>query len=140
MIGEVLIPTDGSKGAHRGMEHGLDIAERYGACVHVLFVVDERRFGPLCAFGSDELAIEQVEETGESLVSEVAAAAEERGLDVVASVRRGVPCEVILAYSEEHDVDLIVIGKHGISGRKPVHVGSTTDRVIRSSEVPVLPA
>ncbi len=38
----------------------------------------------------------------------------------------------------EQDVDLVIMGSHGASGLKEEFVGSNTERVVRTSEVPVL--
>ncbi|TYP74285.1 universal stress protein [Aquimarina intermedia] len=38
----------------------------------------------------------------------------------------------------ENDVDLIVMGSHGSSGLEEVFVGSNTEKVVRTSDVPVL--
>ena len=135
----ILIPTDGSEGAQRGVRHGLDIANRYSATIHVLNVVDEHTQGPTPAFSSEELVLEKFEEEAREAMDEVADAAEELDVDVVAECVRGVPHEAIREYAEANDVDLIVMGIHGgPRGGRP-HVGSTTDRVIRTSRVPVLP-
>jgi nucleotide-binding universal stress UspA family protein len=40
--------------------------------------------------------------------------------------------------AKEFGCDLIVMGSHGTSGFKEVFVGSNTERVVRSSEIPVL--
>ena len=40
--------------------------------------------------------------------------------------------------AEEYDADLIVMGSHGSSGFKEIFVGSNTEKVVRSSSVPVL--
>lgn len=134
----VLVPTDGSMGARRGMEHALDIAERYRATVHVLHVVDERSVGDTPALSSDELAFEKMEERGHEFMDEVATAADGRGLEAVCSCRRGRPDDEILAYVDRNEVDLIVMGMHGQAKSTRPHLGSTTDRVMHASRVPVL--
>ena len=40
--------------------------------------------------------------------------------------------------AQEFDCDLIVMGSHGSSGIKEVFVGSNTEKVVRTSEIPVL--
>ncbi|MEL6916976.1 MAG: universal stress protein [Bacteroidota bacterium] len=40
--------------------------------------------------------------------------------------------------AEEQEIDLIVMGSHGTSGLKDVFVGSNTEKVVRTSNVPVL--
>jgi nucleotide-binding universal stress UspA family protein len=39
--------------------------------------------------------------------------AEARGVSVAGDTRRGTPEDVILAYADEVDADLVVIGEHG---------------------------
>ena len=140
MFHSVLIPTDGSIGAARGVKAGLGLAEQFDATVHALYVVDERRYGETPALSELELQFEQVEEAGESILSDVERQAAALGLDVHTAVRRGYPHEVILSHADEHDVDLIVMGRHGASAHPTPHIGSCTDRVLRLASVPVLPA
>ena len=135
----ILIPTDGSEGARRGIRHGLDIASQYSATIHVLNVVDEHTQGSTPALSSEELVLEKFEEEAREAMDEVADTAEELGVDIVCECVRGVPHDAIREYAEAHDVDLIVMGIHGgPQGGRP-HVGSTTDRLVRTSRVPVLP-
>jgi len=44
----------------------------------------------------------------------------------------------ILEVSKEHDVDLIIMGSHGASGLKEMFIGSNAEKIVRTSEVPVL--
>ncbi len=40
--------------------------------------------------------------------------------------------------AEKHEVDLIVMGSHGVDGLQEIFIGSNTERVVRNSEIPVL--
>ncbi|MBT8187083.1 MAG: universal stress protein [Croceitalea sp.] len=40
--------------------------------------------------------------------------------------------------AEKHKVDLIVMGSHGVDGLQEIFVGSNTERVVRSANIPVL--
>jgi nucleotide-binding universal stress UspA family protein len=139
MYENVLVTTDGSDHADRGVEHALDLAAKYGATVHVVFVVDERRHGTTPAMSSYEAALERVEEEGEEIAEDVVEAANELDVPVTVSILRGSPHEEILRYVDAHDVDLVVMGKRGATGVKRPHIGSVTERVVRESPVPVLP-
>jgi len=44
----------------------------------------------------------------------------------------------ILETCKSHGVDLIVMGSHGSSGLKEMFIGSNTEKIVRTSEVPVL--
>ena len=39
---------------------------------------------------------------------------------------------------KEKDIDLVVMGSHGLSGFKEMFIGSNTEKVVRTSEIPVL--
>jgi len=55
----------------------------------------------------------------------------------VLAVRTGLPEDAILAYAEEHSVDLLVLG-HRQDSIERIHVGSTTRAVLSLSSSPVL--
>ncbi|EJN58732.1 universal stress protein [Halogranum rubrum] len=138
MFREILVPTDGSEGARRGVEHALDIGEKYGARIHTLYVVDEGVYATPALSGG-ELFLEELQDSGEIACEEIVSAAVDRGLDAVSHCVRGTPHREIVDYADEHDIDLIVIGKHGVAGHRHQHLGSCTDRVVRMAGVPVLP-
>jgi nucleotide-binding universal stress UspA family protein len=71
MYEHVLIPTDGSEGAKRGVEYGLDLAARHGADVHLLYVLDETVY-ETPALSSGELFIEKRQEAGERILESTA--------------------------------------------------------------------
>lgn len=50
----------------------------------------------------------------------------------------GVPSEEILDYADANGVDLIVMGTHGRTGLPRLLLGSTTERVVRLFDAPVL--
>ncbi|WP_431359039.1 universal stress protein [Halovenus amylolytica] len=52
-------------------------------------------------------------------------------------LRQGAPYEEILDYVDEQDIDLVAMGTHGRAGVGP-DLGSTTLRVVRNADVPVL--
>lgn len=53
-------------------------------------------------------------------------------------VLEGPVAETLASYSEENNIDLILIATHGRSGVGRWLMGSVADRVLRSSSVPVL--
>lgn len=129
MYKSILIPTDGSKGSLRSVEHALDLASEHDAVVHTLFVVDERRHGETPALGSDELYLEAVEEEGMAMLDGIVAKAAQRGLGTVQACCRGIPSEEIRRYVEKHDIDLVVMGHHGNGRHGHTHLGGTIDEV-----------
>ncbi len=130
---DILVATDGSDGATAAAERGVDIAETYGATVHALYVVDTNTY----AFEDVPRSIVGLlKESGRTAVEEIAAMGRERGVDVETHVRRGRPSQELLDYADEADVDLVTLGAHGRTSE--AHLGSTTERVIRTSGEPTL--
>lgn len=137
MYDTILVPTDGSDGANRAIEHAFELAVRHDAAVHGLFVVDHRQYGEP-ALSSVELVIDEVEDHGQSLLSEVAERADNEEIEVVTRCCHGIPQEEIVAYADEIDADLIVVGYQGHSHRN--RIGSVAERVVREAGRPVLTA
>ena len=130
---DVLVATDGSDGAMVAAEHGIDIAKMYGATVHALYVVDTNTYAyedvPRSIVGL-------LKESGNTALEEIAKMGQERGVEVEMPIRRGRPSRELLNYVDENDVDLVTLGAHGRTSE--VHLGSTTERVIRTSKQPTL--
>jgi nucleotide-binding universal stress UspA family protein len=62
----------------------------------------------------------------------------EQGVDVSTTVLEGEAASQIAAFAVDNSYDLVVMATHGHSRLTRALVGSTTDRVVRISEVPVL--
>jgi nucleotide-binding universal stress UspA family protein len=136
MYERILVATDGSADAERAAAHGLDLARQYGAELHAVYVVETRT--------AYDNAIVEPEEVRENLRAEggeaIAAIEAEAGDDVrvVGSVLEGIPHEQIVDYVEDGGIDLIVMGARGRSTFKTILLGSVTEGVFLSTDVPVL--
>lgn len=136
MYGEILVPTDGSEAGGLAIDHAVDIASQYDARIHALYVVDTSAYAAL--EGAGTAVVDTLRDQGEAAVARVVEAAEDADLESVSVVREGSPHENILAYARESGADLIVMGTHGRRGIDRYLLGSVTERVVRSSPVPVL--
>lgn len=138
MYDRILIPTDGSEEARKAVDHGIDLAAALDASVHALFVVESR----LASLPSDSMRQvderEEWERYGEEVTDEAVADAEARGVSGVAAVERGTAHGEIGEYANENEIDCIVMGTHGRNGVQDVILGSVTERVVRTANVPVL--
>lgn len=135
MFEEILFPTDGSDGASWALEHALDIATTHGATLHLLNVADTTRESLTQIQGQ---VVDTLESEGNKVVNEAADQAEERDIPVIANVLQGEPHSTIVDYAADREVDLIVMPTHGRRGLTRLLLGSTTERVVRTSPVPVL--
>lgn len=132
MYNQILVPTDGS-GIDRVAESAIEIAAGTGATLYAVYVVDERVEG-----ASNEDTQSVLEAEGERATGRIERLAADRDVDAETAIRYGVPHREILDYADELDADMIVMGTHGRTGLDRFLIGSVTDRVIRTGDVPVL--
>jgi len=133
-IRSILVATDGSDAATDALERGVELAERMDAVVHILSVVDATA-NPM-QFGVADVA--ELHEARERLVEEVVAAVDDRDVELQGAIRRGRPADAILTYAEENGIDLLVVGRTGRGRVAQALLGSTTDRLLRDSSLPVI--
>ncbi len=133
---KILVPTDGSEANESVVERSLYLARMLGAKLKVLFVVDTSTFK---GFPPDELITTlrgHMEAKGTEILDSIVKEGKELGVEVEKSLVHGPPDEMII--EESKDQDLIVIGTHGRSGLSRIFIGSTTDRVVKNAECPVM--
>ena len=134
MFDSLVIATDGSRSVERAVGVALDLAERFDATVHALFVVDTGDVEAAPEAVRDSLR-DALEERGERALTDVEGRSD---CEVVPVVREGRPPQVIAEYAREHDVDLVAMGTRGRHGENRFLVGSVAERVVRTCPVPVL--
>lgn len=138
MYDTILIPFDGSDEARRGAEHGIELAASVGASIHALYVIDLPGAPRTVYVRDDEEQMrEEYHEYGEQVTREICEKAAEVGVDCTAAIKTGSPAEEITDYAEENGLDAIVLGT-AFQGKFKAILGSTSDKVVRTSEVPVV--
>jgi nucleotide-binding universal stress UspA family protein len=65
-------------------------------------------------------------------------AAKAAGLETKYIVLKGDPAARIVNFAEEQNVDMIVVGFHGIGGFERLVIGSVSEKVVRHAKIPVL--
>lgn len=143
MYRHILIATDGSELARKGVDHGLSLAKNLGARVVVVTATEALPIyaGDGWAVGPAELERYDADQAkfAESLFEPIRESA----------ARLGVPCETrhvsgrrpadaILDVAEEEGCSLIVMASHGRRGLGRLLLGSQAQEVTTRSPVPVL--
>jgi len=138
MYDTILVPYDGSDEARRGAEHGIELAAAVGASIHALYVVDLPGAPRALSIRDDEESMrEEYHSYGEEVTGEVCRMAGEAGVECEGVIRSGAPSEEIVEYADEEGLDAIVIGS-AYRGKFPNLLGSTSEKVVRTSTVPVV--
>ena len=144
MYKHILIATDGSELAGKGLEQGLRVAAATGAEATIITVTEPWQTvdaGQMWG-GSANLLDEYRAHSRESATKILAAAAERASALGVNHkthyVADAYPAEAILEAARERECDLIVMATHGRRGLNRLLLGSQANAVITHSDTPVL--
>ena len=147
MYANILLSTDGSDVARKGVKHGIALAKALNAKVTVVTVTE-----PLPIYlgtGFDSGWIPSKEEIDSfdaarkkfagKVLDEARAMAEQTGISVeILHVPNAHPATTIIETAKSKGCDLIVMGSHGRRGLKKLFLGSQTSEVLVGGSVPVL--
>lgn len=134
MIETVVVATDGSESVQRAVNVAVDLADRFDASVHALYVVDETEVE-----GSpDELREDLRDALERNAENAFEAVRESTDREIHTALREGQPATEVCEYAREIDADVIATGTRGRHGEHRFLLGSVAERVVRSSSIPVL--
>jgi nucleotide-binding universal stress UspA family protein len=136
LYNKMLLPLDGSKLAEEILPYAQEVAAALRSNVVVLNIT-----------GSADLEIEMnrvyVKSMVEHLHDELGHIVTQHGSDsngaikITGEVRTGYPAEEISKFASENGIDFIMLSPYGQSGVRRWSLGGTTEKVTRSSRVPV---
>lgn len=134
MIDTVVIATDGSASVERAVAVAVDLADRFDATVHALYVIDDGEVNSAPDQLADDLRV-ALEEQGVAATDAVTGHTDR---PVTTAVRDGRPAPEIASYARDVDADLVTTGTRGRHGENRFLIGSVAERVVRTCPVPVL--
>lgn len=135
-ITHVLCPIDFSEASRTPLRLGAAIAEHLRARLSVL-TVDDPLLAQVSAHSGPSLTSESEREL-KRFADDTLARGNGTRLPLEYAVAVGKPAAEILRFSREREVGLIVMSSEGRSGARKMFFGSTTERVLRETPVPVL--
>ena len=134
----VLAPTDFSVASRHALATALMMAQRFGARLTLLHVVEPQfaayagaPFMPIVNLVSEQEAAARI-----ALEREMKALEGQTIVDV--ELRHGSAWREILEAAKDKNADLIVMSTHGHTGLARALMGSTAEKVVRMSGTPVL--
>lgn len=135
-ISKILVPVDFSDDSRLALDYGVQMARQFGALLHLLHVVEMPVFAAYSGLSMSDLHPEIHAEQARIEMAEWAATVS--GVAVTTEVVVGHPADAIISYANGQKVELIVIATHGRRGLSRLLMGSTTERVVRTADCPVL--
>ena len=140
----ILVPTDFSESAEHALNYAARLSKPHRAEIMVLHVFHLREYLSLLSEKAqiDSATANEVLESAKRQavrnLEQIVRLHGDKGLELVPSLRIGVPFEEIVSFAAEQGIDLIVMPTHGRTGLAHFFLGSTAERVISHSSCPVL--
>jgi len=140
---QILYCTDFSESAKAALPFAIDMAQKYGAGLHIVHVYQDpdhlSEFAISSNIKMDWIRIAQsmgteMDEKLKKICSEVSQQVQSCQYKML----RGKPHLEIAHYAKENQIDLIVLASHGLSEIEKILFGSTAERVLRESPCNVL--
>ena len=139
-ISRILWPTDFSENAGKALPLVTELAQKFGAEIHILYVMkDYPAFGASYGqFDPDELKKMQEweKQTADSRLGEIC----EKFLNecplYIRHIAVGEPAKEILKVIAKEKIDLVVMANRGSEGH--FNFGSVAERVLKCTTVPVV--
>ncbi|MFB6184473.1 MAG: universal stress protein [Haloarculaceae archaeon] len=140
-IDTVLVPVDGSDQSTKALEYAVAVADRYGASVHALYVLQEGLVRGIEAGDVDEETVaaehEALMETAAEMAGDVPIS-HSTSAGFSPSRLRQHPGSVVLDAAEEIDVDFIVVPREIPTGDPAEVLGKSAQYVLEYASQPVL--
>lgn len=137
---EVVVPTDFSEFSLRGLDYAVEIAQKFGSSLRLVYVIEPVLQAADVSWTSVDF--EQMNKAHrESAEQQIAKLAEDRvppGVEAHTDILFGKPFMEIVRYATEHNADLIVMATHGRGAISHILMGSTAEKVVRKAPCPVL--
>lgn len=144
MFKKILLPIDNSEQSEKAGEYAISSADLNGAKIIVLHVIDTSYLDSLPQHDLRDKLDKQLRKEGKKAIDKFKMAIEDekcagncKNVKILTLIKKGKPEDVILETADELGVDYIVMGKSGKHNLEKFIIGSTTERVVRGSKVPV---
>jgi nucleotide-binding universal stress UspA family protein len=139
-VERILVATDYSTSATLALDYACTIANKFGAELYILHVLEDPLPLGVPRFVADTGEILQtlVRDAGTFLSEHTKNIPVEPTIQVVRTVRSGFASDEIHKYASEHKSDLIVLGTQGRHGLSRVVMGSVAEKTVRLAKCPVL--
>jgi nucleotide-binding universal stress UspA family protein len=141
MYRRILLTLDGSAMSEQALPIAVNHAKTFQSELYLIRVISplikSYRTG-MATMSAIERAEGQLRVIAEDYLEGIAKKLREENMDVNIATRIGIPYKEIISFSDQNNIDLIVMCTRGESGFTRWMLGSNTDYVIRGTNVPVL--
>lgn len=135
-INKILVPLDGSKNSHRGLEMAIGIARQCEATLTGLISIETPPYSEFKGVGSVSKAVSK---EAKKIMENAKTLAAKNGIVFKSKIMHGnVGYNIVKTSQSKENYDMIIIGSRGRGSVKEMFFGSTSNYVIHTAKIPVL--
>lgn len=137
----ILLPTDFSDTSEVALKYARAFADEFNASLHILHILEDPLLYPATMEWYPTPTVNYREEMEKAARDRLAGLLNEhKGAEVRAqlALRWGSPFVEIVRYAKSENIDLIVMGSHGLGPIGHMLMGSVAEKVVRKAPCPVL--
>jgi nucleotide-binding universal stress UspA family protein len=133
----ILLATDFSPASDQALEYAASLARRYGSTIYLTHIITLDGYPMM----SPELAassLQKMHAEAEEGFRELLKSGRLMALPYQAVIQEGNLWPAIEEAIKKYEIDLLVVGTHGIGAVRKILIGSGAEEVFRKARVPVL--
>ncbi|WP_405294012.1 universal stress protein [Methanobrevibacter sp.] len=138
MFDVIAVPVDGSDYSYSAADMAIEIAKKFNSKIAAVHVLEEFSLS----------SYDEEEDSGDAILAKITKKANDVGVEVTEHLLTADPLRDMKFIVDQTRADLVVIHAHGSNNNRFVsfdennvsdtQVGSVSERLLRTSEVPVL--
>ena len=135
----ILVPTDFSIYAENALKAAAALAKKHNAEILLLHMLElPNQMSDAISSGKSIPEVMFFIQKAKETFAEIFERPYLDGIEVTEFIQFEKAFDGILRFTQKNDVDLIIMGSHGVHGVEEIFVGSNTEKVVRLSDIPVL--
>jgi len=137
---KILFPTDFSVASDYALAYAVSVAKQFKAKLFILHVVDMSYdiSGFYIPHISAETLQQEMKDWAEKMLKKLTIRMPRSIKAYESAIKIGIPHKEIIKFAKDKDIDMIIMGTHGKTGVDHFFFGSTTERVLKQADCPVL--
>jgi len=128
MFENIMVPSDGSKHSDKALDIAIEIAKKFNSKITAVYILDE----------STNLFYDSLENEGNEILKKISKKGKKEGVMIIEHLITGDPLRDMEIIAKKTQVDSIVINSKGKDNSQNIMIGSITDRIIKTFEIPIV--
>ncbi|RBQ22573.1 Universal stress protein [Candidatus Methanobinarius endosymbioticus] len=124
----IMVPSDGSEYADKAVDAAIEIAKKFDSKITAVYILEE----------NTSYSYDVLEDEGNEILRKISEKGNENGVMIIEHLITGDPLRDMKIIAEKTQIDSVVISPHGKKKEENLLIGSISDRIIKTFDIPVL--